>query len=396
MSASTPTRELFRALEPERAFCRANEARVVDEQVVLAEVPAPTGAEESRARIVAQRLRGLGLPVDIDAVGNVIARIAGRIDDAPVVVCAHLDTVFSAATAHAVRRKDGLLLGPGISDNARGLAATLAIADLLAGRNEKPRRPVFLCATTGEEGDGNLRGARYVFDHAALGACAAIALDGAGDDRVVSHALGCVRLRISIEGPGGHSWAAFGAPNPIHAVGALVARISALPLPASPRATLSVGRVGGGSAVNAIPRESWIDVDMRSISDDTLRRLVAAVEHHARDAVLVENLARQRGTEALRLTIEHTGDRPAGTIPEHAPLVHIACEATRAIGRHPLLAAASTDANVPMSRGIPAIAIGAGGRAGQTHTPDEWFDPSESHLGLARALTIIAAAAELA
>ncbi|MFN8570746.1 MAG: M20/M25/M40 family metallo-hydrolase [Gemmatimonadaceae bacterium] len=396
MSAASEIRELFRALEPERAYCRTHEQRMLNQQVALAEVPAPTGGEATRARLVAERLREIGQSAEIDAAGNVIARLAGRVDDAPVIVCAHLDTVFSSDTTHAVRKRGGVLLGPGISDNARGLAAMLGIAEMLATRTHRSRRPVFLCATTGEEGDGDLRGARFLFDHAARAAHAAIALDGAGDDRIVSHALGCARLRISIQGPGGHSWAAFGAPNPIHAIGALIARISALPLPTSPRATLSVGRVGGGTAINAIPRDGWIDIDIRSTSGEVLRRLVADVEHHAHEAVLVENLARLAGTEPLQLTISPTGERPAGAMPENAPLVRIASEVTRAIGRHPQLAVASTDANVPMSLGIPAIAIGAGGKAGQTHTPDEWFDPSDGHLGIARALTIIAAAAELA
>lgn len=389
------TRDVFRALEPERALLRARDGQTLEEQVGLAQIPSPTGGEAERAGLVAERLRAPRRRVTIDSAGNVVAWIPGSRDEAPVVVCAHLDTVFAGDIPLTVRRDGSILRGPGISDNARGLAAMLALSDLLGTDRRRTIRPIILAATTGEEGDGDLRGARHLFDHDAHGAYAAIALDGAGDDRIVSHALGCVRLRVAMRGPGGHSWAAFGSPNPVHAIGALIARLTALPLPTSPRTTLTVGRVAGGTAINAIPRDAWIDVDIRSTSADVLQRLAGDVDHCARQALHVENIARASGSTELQLTLTNIGERPGGAVNEDTPLVRSACEATRAVHRVPQLAVASTDANVPISLGIPAIAIGAGGNAGQTHTPDEWFDATDAYVGIARALTIVVTAAGL-
>jgi acetylornithine deacetylase/succinyl-diaminopimelate desuccinylase-like protein len=390
------TRDVFRALQAERTVLRSRDALTLEEQVSLAQIPSPTGGEAERAGLLAERLRAPGRRVTIDDAGNVVALVPGTRDEAPVVVCAHMDTVFAGDTPLTVRRAGSILRGPGISDNARGLAAMLALSDALRAEQRRTMRPIILAATTGEEGDGDLRGARHLFDHHARDAHAAIALDGAGDDRVVSHALGCARLRVTMRGPGGHSWAAFGSPNPVHAIGALIARLTALPLPTSPRSTLTVGRVAGGTAINAIPRDAWIDVDIRSTSADVLQRLVQEVERSARQALQVENLARVSGSTELELTLTSIGERPGGTVDESAPLVRAACDATRAVNRVPQLAVASTDANVPISLGIPAIAIGAGGHAGQTHTPDEWFDATEAHVGVARALTIVVSAAGLA
>lgn len=392
---ATSTRDVFLALEPERTLLRAWDALVLEEQVRLAQIPSPTGGEAARARLLAERMRAPGRKVGIDDAGNVVVRILGTRDEAPVVICAHMDTVFAGDTPLTVRRSGSVLRGPGISDNARGLAAMLALSDALRSDQRRTVRPLVLAATTGEEGDGDLRGARYLFDHDAHGAHAAIALDGAGDDRVVSHALGCTRLRVTMRGPGGHSWAAFGSPNPVHAIGALIARLIALPLPTSPRTTLTVGRVAGGTAINAIPREAWIDVDIRSTSADVLQRLAQDVERSAKQALHVENSARLTGTTELQLTLTSIGERPAGAVDQGAPLVRTACDATRAVSRVPQLAVASTDANVPISLGIPAIAIGAGGHAGQTHTPDEWFDATDAHIGVARALTIVVTTAGL-
>lgn len=390
------TSDVYRALEPERDQLRAHEDLTLAEQVRLAEVPAPTGAEERRAALLADRLAAPGRTVHTDDAGNVVAWIPGVRDDAPVVVCAHMDTVFASDTPLAVRRTGSVLHGPGISDNARGLAAMLALSDALRTLRRRTQRPVIFAGTTGEEGDGDLRGARHLFDHDARGAFGAIALDGAGDDRIVTQALGCTRLRIALRGPGGHSWAAFGSPNPVHAIGALIARLASLPLPSSPRTTLTVARVAGGTAINAIPQDACIDVDIRSTSMDALRRLVTDVERHAQQSLVTENSARASGSHELQLTVTRIGDRPAGTVSDASALVQSALEATRAIQRTPQLAVASTDANVPVSLGIPAIAIGAGGHAGRTHTPDEWFDATDAHLGVARALTIVVTTAGLA
>ena len=274
MLGNRPTvRHVYDALLPARQRLIARDHVTVDTQIVLAEVAAPTGLEEARALRVRAALRSLGLKADMDDAGNIVASRPGVSDLAPVVVCAHLDTVFDAGTPHKVARTRERIVGPGIGDNARGLAAMLAIVDAMGATTVRTRRPILFVATTGEEGSGNLRGARHLFATAAAHAAAAIALDGAGDERVVTHALGTRRYRITFRGPGGHSWASYGVPNAVHAAATLTATIAAWPLPATPRTTLSVSRIGGGSAINAIPSDAWLEIDLRSTSADELQRL---------------------------------------------------------------------------------------------------------------------------
>lgn len=387
-------------LAPARARLRSRDAEIVRLQVELAEIPAPTGDETARACRVAALLAAAGLcDVRVDAAGNVLAVRPGASeasDAAPVVVCAHLDTVFPADTPLAVRRDGPRLVGPGIGDNGRGLAVMLAVARELDGVRVRTRRPVLFAATTGEEGSGDLRGAKALFAGDAADAHAAVVLDGAGDERVVHCALGARRYRIRFEGPGGHSWAAFGVANPVHAAGLATARLADLALPTSPRTTLSVTRTGGGISVNAIPESAWLEVDVRSTSGAQLDRLAADVAHVARAAAAEEDARRARGTPPLRVEVECIGDRPSGEVPAAHRLVQTAFEATRLVGRQPVSATASTDANVPIGRGIPAVAIGAGGRGGAAHTVAEWYDNADGALGVARALTIIAATAGLA
>jgi acetylornithine deacetylase/succinyl-diaminopimelate desuccinylase-like protein len=295
-----------------------------------------------------------------------------------------------------VRREGTRLVGPGINDNGRGLAAMLAIAEELQASSIATRHPIELVATAGEEGIGDLRGAKHHFAGAGRDAHAMIALDGAGDERVIHRALGSRRFRITYRGPGGHSWAAFGAPNAVHAAALCAASLSRLVLPRDPRTTLSVGRIGGGLSVNAIPDEGWLEVDLRSTSAPQVDRFERELRATARGALDEENGRRARGTRAMTLEIGTIGDRPCGETPADHPLVAHALQATRLVGRRPELATASTDANVPIGLGIPAIAIGAGGRGGGAHTAEEWYDNTDGPRGIARALTLIVAAAGLA
>ena len=396
MGNPSTARRVFDALLPARKRLIARDQITVDAQVVLAEVAAPTGHEEARALRVRTALRSLGLVAEMDAVGNIVASRPGVHDLAPVVVCAHLDTVFDAGIPHKVARTRERIVGPGIGDNARGLAAMLAMVDAMGTTTVRTRRPILFVATTGEEGSGNLRGARHLFATAAAGAYAAIALDGAGDERVVTHALGTRRYRITFNGPGGHSWASYGAPNAVHAAAALTATIAAWPLTTTPRTTLSVSRIGGGSAINAIPSDAWLEIDLRSTSADELGRLDEAIRHAARRAQEHEGLKSAAGAPLLRVVVQSIGDRPGGALPGDAVLGQVAFDATRLIGRTPDGAIASTDANVPIGLGIPAIAIGAGGRGGETHTTREWFENRDGALGIVRAMVIVTATAELA
>ena len=363
----------------------------------MTEIPAPTGDETVRGRWIAQRFSALGLEgVHSDDAGNVIGWRGAPGSEAPVIVCAHLDTVFPVDTALRVHRQGQLLTGPGIGDNGRGLAAMLALAEEIDGVRVPLPRPIQFVATTGEEGAGDLRGVKHLFGTRATAAASVIALDGAGDDRVVNRALGSRRYRITFRGSGGHSWAAYGVPNAVHAAGIATARISAITMPRCPRTTLSVCRIGGGLSVNSIPQDAWIEVDLRSTSQAVIGRIDVEIRAIARAAAAEENERRAHGTTPLVPSIDVIGERPCGETPSDHPLVAMAMDATRCIGREPELTVASTDANVPISRGIPAIAIGAGGRGGEAHTPSEWFDNGEGPLGIARALTIVMGAAALA
>ena len=392
---SPSTTRIHEELEPARARLLARDDVILSAQVAVTEIPAPTGDEGRRGRWIAQRFARLGLrDVHCDAAGNVIGWRGGESSVAPVVVCAHLDTVFPVDIALRVRRDGRRFVGPGIGDNGRGLAAMLALAEEVDGVRVTPMRPIQFVATTGEEGAGDLRGVKHLFSTGRPPA-AVIALDGAGDERVVNRALGSRRYRITFRGAGGHSWAAYGVPNAVHAAGIATARIAELSMPRCPRTTLSVCRIGGGLSVNSIPQDAWIEVDLRSASQSVIGRIDIEIRALARAAAEEENGRRAHGTSPLAATIEVIGDRPCGETPADHPLVAMAMDATRCIGREPELTIASTDANVPISRGIPAIAIGAGGRGGEAHTPGEWFDNGDGPLGIARALTIVVGASAL-
>ncbi|HJU67651.1 MAG TPA: M20/M25/M40 family metallo-hydrolase [Gemmatimonadaceae bacterium] len=384
------------ALRQARAQLASRDHAIVGDQIAISEIAAPTGEENERAQWVARRFEALELSdVRIDQVGNVIGRRRGRTDGPPVLVCAHLDTVFPRQTRVSVTRLGNRLAGPGIGDNGRGVAAMLAIATVVDGLTLRTDRPIDFIGTTGEEGAGDLRGAKHLFGHEGRDAAAAVILDGAGDERIVHRALASRRYRLSFQGPGGHSWTAFGVPNAVHAAAVATARLARITLPTNPRTTLSVGRIGGGISVNSIPDHAWLEVDVRSASAAMIARLDREVREAATAGALEENARRAAGAIPLTYGIEVIGERPGGETPVDHPLVLATMEATRLIGRNPELAIASTDANIPISLGIPAVAIGAGGRGGDAHTPGEWFENTEGTLGLSRALGVVVEAAGL-
>jgi len=379
-------------------------------QAALCAIPAPTGAEGRRAAHVAELFRTVGLhDVAIDEVGNVYgwkAREGGRGNGegaAPVVLSAHLDTVFGPEVNVAVARRGQRLEGPGISDNARGLAALVAVAEAMVVTRVPTARPVLFAATVGEEGSGDLRGVKYLLNgkrETGNGKPAAfIALDGAGLERVVHRALGSKRYRVTFRGPGGHSWAAFGVANPANAVGRATALLADLPsraAPPAPRTTCAVVRLGGGTGLNSIPQEAWLDLDLRSEDPKALAQLDVTVRAALDRALDDENRRRAPGTPPLTLEHQPVGDRPSGVTPRTHPLVLAAVAANRVLGRDAELASASTDANVPIALGIPAIALGAGGKGGDAHLATEWYENTEGALGIVRALLVTVAMAELA
>ena len=368
-------------------------------QAALSAIPAPTGAEGRRAARVAELFREIGLSdVAVDHAGNVHGWFGrnGEKSHAPVVLAAHLDTVFGADVDVAVERRGQRLEGPGISDNARGLAALVSVAEAMIAARVPASRPILFAATVGEEGSGDLRGVKHLLNgtHDVTPA-AFIALDGAGLDRVIHRALGSKRYHVTFRGPGGHSWAAFGVANPANAVGRAAALLADLPPPQTPRTTCAVVRLGGGTGLNSIPQEAWLDLDLRSEDPRALAQLDVTVRAALERAADDENRRRTLGSPALRVEIQLLGDRPSGTTPRAHPLVQAAVAANRALGRDAELASASTDANVPIALGIPAIALGAGGKAGDAHLATEWYENIEGALGIIRALLVTAAMAEV-
>src|SRR6184192_4091388 len=374
-------------------------------QAALSATPAPTGAEGARGARVADLFREIGLSqVGVDQAGNVRGWFGNGDGSAPVVLAAHLDTVFGPEVDVRVTRHGHRLEGPGISDNARGLAALLAVAEALVATRVPTARPILFAATVGEEGSGDLRGVKYLLN-GGMGdggrghplPAAFIALDGAGLERVIHRALGSKRYHVTFRGPGGHSWAAFGVANPANAVGRAAALLADLPppTPQTPRTTCAVVRLGGGTGLNSIPQEAWFDLDLRSEDPRALAQLDVTVRAALELAADDENRRRTAGSPTLRVEIQLLGDRPSGMTPRAHPLVQAAVAANRALGRDAELASASTDANAPIALGIPAIALGAGGKAGDAHLTTEWYENVEGALGIVRALLVTAAMAEV-
>lgn len=396
-AAPRPLVALREAIAPARARLLARNAQVLAWQEAVTRVPAPTGDEGARGAWMAARFRELGWSsIAVDAVGNVVARRPGHASpslDGTVWCCAHLDTVFPDTAPLPVTRRGARLVGPGIGDNGRGLAALLALADALAHAPPSTARELVLVATVGEEGLGDLRGMKQLLAVAGHRPAAVIAIDGAGDDRVVNGALGATRWRITFTGPGGHSWADWGLPNPVHAAADTAARLAALPLPDDPRTTLTVSRIGGGESINSIPVSGWLEVDVRSTDARVLRELGATLRTVVRAAERAAGTRRPWDAPALEATVAQLGDRPCGLLAPDAPLVQLASDVTRLVGVPPRLATGSTDASVAIARGIPAIAIGAGGAGGGVHTREEWYEDVHGARGLERALLIAVGAA---
>jgi tripeptide aminopeptidase len=398
MNASVPalTTATFEELAGEREGLARIAGETLDVQMEITRIAAPTGQEQRRGSWIADRFAEIGIPVEMDGAGNVIARTAGIRTTAPVVVCAHLDTVLTPDPRLDVRRDGTRLVGPGICDNSRGLAAMLAVARVIQRCADSLSRPVEFVATTGEEGAGDLRGAKHYFANAPH-PFAVVALDGAGDERIVNTALGSRRYRVTYRGPGGHSWAAYGTANPVHAVARAATHLAALKvLDDSSRTAISVSRIGGGVAINAIPEDAWLEVEVRSTSDVTLHRYDRQIRHVVESAAAEENQRRAPGSAAMTFAVDRIGERPSGQTRADEALVLAAMEATRLIGRVPELATASTDANAAIAIGAPAIAIGGGGRGGDAHSSREWFDDRGATAGVERALTIVATMARLA
>jgi len=374
------------------AWLREADAATLELQRIITAIPAPTFAEVERGRFVADRMRAIGLrDVRTDEAGNVSGTWGDGAGPA-IAIASHLDTVFTADADVAARESGGRISAPGIGDNGRGLAALLMLAEACVRHRVATARPVTFIATVGEEGVGDLRGVKHLFADRTFRPAAFIALDGPGLARIVHRALGIHRLRVTFRGPGGHSWAAFGVPNPAHAAGEAIAAIGALALPAEPRAALSVVRMGGGTGLNTIPVEAWFDLDLRSESAAALAAMATEVAAACTRALEAVNRRRATGTAPLTVELATIGARPSGLTAESHALVQAAIAATRLLGTEPQLASASTDANVPMEHGIPAVALGAGGRGGDAHLLSEWYENAGGPDGIVRAMLVAVAA----
>lgn len=386
--------ELLASARVARAFRFFEEqAAWIDEvHKTLCELPAPPFSEAERARLLRDKFSTLGLAdAKLDAEGNCVALRRGSGPRPLLAVSAHLDTVFPAGTDCTVRREGAKMRAPGVADDGCGLAALVALQRALEECEIETEGSLLFVGTVGEEGEGNLRGVRHLVTAGEWAGKidAFLSLDGPGVERITNAAVGSRRYRVRFRGPGGHSWGDFGVANPVHTLGRAVARLASYPAPARPRTSFNVGRVEGGSGVNVIPREASMDVDLRSESAQELGRLDAFFRRAAREAADEENAARRGGGPPLELEVKLIGDRPGGATPKDAPLVRLAEEATRALGHRPQLDCSSTDSNIPISLGLPALTLGAGGSSGNSHTLDEWYDPRGRDLGLKRALLVM-------
>ena len=374
-------------------FARTDEMRTIDDQIRICEVEAPPFQEAKRAEVYAGLLREAGLKnVRIDAEGNVIAERPGTNPRPNVVISAHLDTVFPRGTNVKVRRDGYLLRGPGIGDDCRGLADVLAVARALNRAGVSTPGTITFVATVGEEGLGDLRGVKRLFNDTLKDKVDRfISIDGEGLG--VTHiAIGSMRFRVTFKGPGGHSFGSYGIVNPIHALGRAMARIADFQVPSSPRTTFNVGRIGGGTSINAISSDAWMEVDLRSGDMASLRVLEKQFRHAVNDAVAQENA--RWGSTALTVSIDMVGMRPAGRLPSSAPIVQAAISVSKALNLPLSFSEGSTDANLPLSLGIPAVTIDAGGRGSGAHTDNETFDATDAWKGTQRALLLAVALAQ--
>jgi tripeptide aminopeptidase len=386
-----------RAVHRAFAWLHLHEAQMRRWQMEFLGIAAPPFGEAERAAWFCERFREMGLTdARVDAAGNAVAelRAAGAMDGSvstsPVVMLsAHLDTVFPAGTDCAPREEEAKILGPGACDNGAGLTALLGLAAALKHAEIVPGRTILFAANVGEEGEGDLRGMRHLFAESPYAGRvrAAIALEGGGDAMVVDRALGSRRLRVTMAGPGGHSWADAGRANPIMTLAAALVELGRLRLPARPRTTLNCGVIRGGTSVNSIPESATADLDLRSVSGIELDRVELGVLETLTRIVDAEN--QRRGEAALKLHVERIGNRAAGALAASSGLAM----SLKAVDRHLAIATeariGSTDANLPLSVGVPALAIGAGGVGWGIHTLQEGYDPTGRDLALRRVLLLL-------
>jgi acetylornithine deacetylase/succinyl-diaminopimelate desuccinylase-like protein len=378
-----------------------HERAIADFQLGITAVPAPSFSEHARAAWFRHRLNNLALATSIDAAGNLLAARPGLQQAAAVAISAHLDTVFPAATPLDVRREHSRLLGPGISDNGSGLSALWALASAFHAAGIVTALPLLFVANVGEEGEGNLRGVRHLYrDHlpapsAVLDPTSApviallLALDGAGTDNIIAQALGSRRFEVVISVRGGHSWSDHGTPNPIVAAALAINALFRIVLPVNPRTTLNVGTIEGGTSVNTIPERAVFKVDLRSSDPRRLDDLEQQLRRAVAEACAETEAHSPQSGNRLAHTISLVGERPAGELPSDSHLLAAIRAVDAQLGIRSELLRASTDANIPLSLGLEAVTLGAGGTGGGAHTVHEWYDPAGREQALRRLTLLI-------
>ena len=372
------------------AWFRGQAHQFEDLQLAVSSIPAPPWGEAARGEWLQARFAELpAFRVHQDELGNVFAIRPGSDPHAPyIALSAHIDTVFPSGTDVGSRREAGKLYGPGISDNASGIVALLAIAGALDAIGIANSAPILFIGNVGEEGEGDLRGMRHIFQQPqwSESIAALVAIDGAGTDTIIAEGLGSRRYEITLRGPGGHSWSDFGVANPIVAMARVIERFTRTPIPVNPKTTYNIGTIAGGTSVNSIPESATIRVDTRSASVSELDRM-ERVLHDAIDEA-VSQVATRKRKEALSAEVRVIGNRPAADLPAESHLLKVIRAVDAQLNNIARIQRASTDANIPLSLGREAIAIGAGGSGGGAHTIHEWYDPSGRDLGLKRILLL--------
>jgi acetylornithine deacetylase/succinyl-diaminopimelate desuccinylase-like protein len=375
------------AVKAALAQVQANEPKLLEEQIRLCEIPAPPFKEQKRGEAYRDLFKSLGLRnVRIDAVGNVLGERPGKAERPHLVFAAHLDTVFPEETNVKVTREGSVLKGPGIGDDCRGLAVVLGVIRALDAAKVQTPGTITFVGNVGEEGLGDLRGTKHLFNNELKGKIDRfVSVDGTGLG--ITHiGVGSKRYRVTFKGPGGHSYGAFGRVNPIHALGRAIDAISELQVPADPKTTFNVGRIGGGTSVNSIPFEAWMEVDMRSADPTSLAAVDTKFKKAIDDALAAEK--KRWAKEDLTVEVKVVGDRPAGRTADHSQIVRAAVSATKALGLPITLDEGSTDANVGMNVNVPSITIDGGGKGMDAHALTESFDTTDSWKGTQRALLV--------
>ena len=383
-----------------RAFIKTDHERFVRELIALTEIPAPPFKEERRARAYLDMLKANGLAdVETDKEGNVMGVRKGTGDGTMLAVLAHLDTVFPEGTDVKVRREGTRLMAPGVGDDTRGLALMLSVVRAMNAAKFTTAADILFVGNVGEEGEGDLRGVKYLLRSGKYKDRIRkfLAIDGGEQGGITRGGVGSKRYRVTYKGPGGHSYGAFGLVNPAYAMATTMAKFSDLHVPSSPKTTFNVGVVRGGTSVNSIPSEVSMDVDIRSESCAELDKVDKAFLSIVKASVADENRARSTREGAVQVDPKVIGERPCGETAMDAPILQTTVAVVQAFGLKPVFGISSTDSNIPMSMGIPALTIGRGGPGGRSHSPDEWVDVEAA--GVAKsvevALAIILAVAGL-